>query len=492
LESRIFAIIRLCWRNDEELMELRKELGMNRTLLLLCSVILLCLATTARAANITANSCSSSDVQAAINSAATRDTVIVPPGNCTWTSTVTIASKGITLTGGGIGQTNITDQGSGGAALLVTGASATDFVNIGGFTFIKGTAHPNGIVQINGTLFSVAFRFHHNRILQASSGGRGISVTAVYGLIDHNMIDVTAASGSVQSISIFGASIGSDGGHTPWRQPLTLGTDKAVYVEDNVVTYNTADTGVEDALDAYAGARFVVRYNQINNISMGHHGTDSGSQRSPVSYEVYNNRFTNNSTTKVRGWTVRGGTGVFFNNTYGGTIPTGWNDVTLLNYRACSANGFSWQKCNGTNWELGSTDLSSDLSRTCSTSGGVRFDGTNKETLGSEGGNFTRYFDGSGTGGYPCRDQPGMAPGQAVEPIYFWNNMGVSIGAWNMGDTSNCNGLGIDNYIRSGRDYIDNGTTPKPGYAAYTYPHPLQAGQSNTTPPAAPSGLAVK
>lgn len=462
---------------------------MNRTVLLLSFLMMLSINTTAgRAATITAGSCSSSAVQAAINSASSGDIVVVPTGDCTWTSTVTITNKRLTLKGAGIGSTNITDQGSGGAALDVGGASATNFVDISGFTFIKGINHSGGIIQISGQLFSVGFRFHHNRILQASSGSRGIYIYEVYGLIDHNTIDVTATSGSIQSISIDGSSVGTDGGYTPWQQPLTLGTDKAVYVEDNVITYNTSNTGTEDALDAYSGARFVVRYNKINNISMGHHGTDSGGNRSPVSFEVYNNIWVNNSSTKIRGWTVRGGTGVFFNNTYSGTISSGWYEITLLLYRACSTNVSSWQLCNGTKWSIGSTDFSTNESRTCSTTGSVKFLSSNSDQVSISG---TRYFDGSGTGGYPCRDQPGIGPGQVSAPIYAWNNTGVGIGPYDMGDPGNCNGLGIAHYIALNRDYFQN--TARPGYTPYVYPHPLQSGASSTppSPPPAPTNLTV-
>ena len=157
----------------------------------------------------------------------------VPAGSCTWTSTITISNKGITLQGAGIGNTVITDQGSGGAAVRISGSSAANFVTITGFTFIKGVNHVDGMIQISGTSAAVAFRVHHIRILMASSGSRGIYTDSVYGLIDHNTFDVTATTGSIQMISIAGSSFSSDGGFTPWTRPLTLGTDKAVYIEDN-------------------------------------------------------------------------------------------------------------------------------------------------------------------------------------------------------------------------------------------------------------------
>ena len=471
---------------------------MNRTLLLWCAAFLLCFATTARAADTTAASCAAAAVQNAINVASDGDTVTVPAGNCTWTTMVSISNKGLTLHGAGIGQTTITDQASGVSALSITGATTTKFVDISGFTWVKAAAHPHGIVRIEGEPFTVAFRFHHNRILQQTSGSRGIVTVGVYGLIDHNIIDVPAKSGSIQSISIFGTNPNSDGGFSAWAQPLTLGTNRAVYVEDNPITYDVADTGVEDALDAYAGARLVVRYNLINNIAMGMHGFDSGGFRSPVSFEVYRNNFINNSTKKIRGWTVRGGTGVFFNNKYGGTVPTGWYGITLMYYRACGGGPYAWGKCDGTKLKLVSNDPNSNGSRQATTAGTFGFDSRALDALPicSHGvGSCTAFLDGEGAGGYPGRDQPGRGPGQVLEPIYIWNiwnDKNMTIGASNGGDPSNCNGLGIENYIREGRDFIDNGTVPKPGYTPYVYPHPLQTMQGNTDAPNAPTDLIVR
>ena len=53
-----------------------------------------------------------SDVQAAINSAAEGDTVIVPEGTCTWTSGVTISGKGIIVQGAGSGRIIAYDNGT--------------------------------------------------------------------------------------------------------------------------------------------------------------------------------------------------------------------------------------------------------------------------------------------------------------------------------------------------------------------------------------------
>ena len=64
------------------------------------------------------------------------DTITIPPGSFTWTTTVMI-SKGITLQGAGLSASHIIDQGSGGAALKVT-CSAAHFVRVTGLEFIEG------------------------------------------------------------------------------------------------------------------------------------------------------------------------------------------------------------------------------------------------------------------------------------------------------------------------------------------------------------------
>ena len=269
------------------------------------------------AVTIAAATCSDTDVQAAINSATSpADIVTVPAGNCTWNTTVVIDTKGLLLQGAGIGQTNITDNGDQNAALYVNNINASTFVRVTGFTWIQQKVHGStGILLIVGVQGQQAFRFDHNRILiTLGPSARGIHVVGSYGLIDHNVMDCTTMSGSVQMITIEGSHGGNDGGHTPWSQPLALGTNQAVYVEDNVITYGSED---EDMMDAYTGARIVFRHNTVFNAAIGFHGTDTGGLRSLFSIEKYRNTFTNNGTKARNGMKYRGGRGSC------GTIPMG-------------------------------------------------------------------------------------------------------------------------------------------------------------------------
>lgn len=436
------------------------------------SLLLLLIPSSANATTINAATCSLSDVQTAVNSAATTgDTVQVPSGNCTWSSFL-VVNKGLVLKGAGIDVTNITVSGSLGIEADYTSAH---FIEITAFTFLNSTGGGAEMIDMNGDrVDAVSFRVHHNKFtLSAGSTTRGVVVQDLgWGLIDHNTFDATG-SGSIQSLSIFGTGDGNDGGFTPWTQPLSLGTNKAVYIEDNMFTYSAQ---AEDSIDAYGGARLVVRHNTFNNISLGFHGTDSGNRRSVFSYEIYSNTFTNNSSTDVRAATLRGGTGVIYSNTYGGSH--GYGGVTMMLYRACPGlDNSGWGHADGTAWLLQSSNLSDIGSRTVCTPQGtgcnVLFLSTAPDTLCTFGAaNCTRNFDGAGTGGYPARDQVGRTHDQALSPLYVWNNGGVAVG-WYDGGFS-C-GVGLDNYFQAGRDYYNDGTQ-MPGYAALTYPHPLLGG----------------
>ena len=143
------------------------------------------------------------------------------------------------------------------------------------------------------------------------------------------------------------------------------------------------------------------------------------------------------------------------------------------------------------NWEVGSTKFSAQASRTSSTNGGVTFCSgdrdrvcTSDSTCSAVGaGTCSTYFDGSGAGGYACRDQPGRTHGQALSPVYAWSNTGgVSLSTYDGGT-----GCAIDSYLQSGRDYINGSAMPS--YTPYTYPHPLQGQGDASNKPRAGSSL---
>jgi len=303
------------------------------------------------AATIDAKTCSQTDVQAAIDSASDGDTVVVPAGNCTWmtpvkigktiwTKPVTYESKQVTVRGAGINKTIVTigDVNTPNNTAFSIKTVEGKGVRITGFTFSLGvpTTDKNNKTLIGLTGTSKKWRIDHNRFEHYP--GRAIVIGGyTFGVIDHNTF---YKGGSAIYIS-HSAWNGKKFGDGSWNSPLALGTEKAVYIEDNV--FETAD---RTSVDAGSGARYVFRYNTSNKTVINHGTETSGRYRSAFSFEVYNNTFTNTE----HWWSVmhfRGGTGVIFNNTARGY---GWGNgemVHVANYRD-SDNYKFWGQCDGT------------------------------------------------------------------------------------------------------------------------------------------------
>lgn len=409
-----------------------------------------------RAATVTAASCSQAHVQAAVDGASSGDTVTIPAGSCTWATQVAISSKALKIVGAGVGVTNITDNTSDATALYVSGVSSAHFLDLSNLTLIKQQTHAFGMIIVTGVLSTFeepGFRIHHLRLFDNGiAGGRGIYTSSTNGLIDHVTFDITDTVGSDQVISVEGTSLGSDGGYTAWMKPLSFGSIKAVYIED--CTFNVSSQS-EDAIDAYSGARLVMRHNVVNGTSFGFHGTDSGGNRGPVSVEMYANTFTNNSGNDLRATTNRGGTALYFDNTFGGSH--GYFDFIPMVYRA-TIGGVSWADADGAQYDIGSIDFSTNASRTNVTYGTVaRFLVSNPDTVcaGVATGDCIRAFDGTGSRGYPLRDQPGRGPnGQTIAPLYAWNNGAVGITPYD-GGCGICAGFPIATWIAANRDYYN-------------------------------------
>jgi hypothetical protein len=362
----------------------------------------------AHAATITAASCSSSDVQAAINSAANGDTVKTPgPCSNSWSSAVSIPSnKGITVDGGG--NTTLSSFG-----FTLSQGSATS--RITGFTFTgPGNNGQNGqavALNISGSPSSVAFRVDHNTFT-ANSQSVFIAISGNGpGLLDHNSLTGGGASEMIHNLGL-GAS--NNGG---WSDSVAPGSDNMVYVEDNTFT-DSDPTFIASGLQSYNGARTVVRHNTFNFSQIDQHGTPGmiGARW----WEVYENTFNAQGKAQCCYMVLRGGSGVIFNN-----------------HKA------------GSNGAPGGIQLIEEDS------------------------------------GYPALYQIGRGINESYSPAYVWGN-----------DSTIPVGSGSSNVVE-GRDFMLSAAQPGAsmlrqeassdtssttyGYTPYTYPHPLQAGQS--TPP---------
>jgi len=410
-----------------------------------------------RAATITAANCSNSAVGTAVANASTGDTVLIPAGDCTWATQLTI-TKGISLLGAGQGVTTLRDNvpknGSGTSRLLVFDVDAPNTFRLANFTLvgqaIDSASYNKGHIALYGTAKS--FRIDHITVNNPEST---IVRTdgELWGVIDHITLNGNAA------ILLAGHSQwgGSEYGDGSWADPLYWGTEKAIYVEDSKVTAN-GNPYTTNSLDGLDGARVVFRHNTLIQANTTAHGVDSGQRRRSMrSQEIYNNTYTFPSSMPVDfiAW-FRGGTGVMFNNTV--TAAGGVNNLAKHQNQRDDGPFTPWGKCDGTS----------------------PYD-----------------QNASGQTGYRCVDQPGagtsrdlggnptpIAPANILDPIYVWNN---TIN----GRSDNCGtwGCGTDGHVQAGRDIIFG--TPRPGYSPYTYPHPLQKGSGTNAAPSAPRNLSV-
>jgi hypothetical protein len=143
--------------------------------------------------------------------------------------------------------------------------------------------------------------------------------------------------------------------------------------------------------------------------------------------------------TTYRPFSLRGGTGVIFDNTITGKYTS--PHIHVDNQRSCMGeDGLTclppWDRCDGDS-----------------------------------------IYDGNEIGGqgYPCRDQIGRATDsgrttpQALEPLYEWDNDIDGADVDIILNPVMCDLM--DHHIQEGRDYYND--TPRPGYTPYVYPHPL-------------------
>jgi hypothetical protein len=417
------------------------------------SVILLAVgllpAAVASANTVTAQSCSSSDVSSAINSAANGDTVVIPNGSCTWTTGIN-TSKQIILSGQTKGGVMITDS-AGSASMLAFTTGSSFSTEVRNLTFLDGSASGGFYLDVGGSgklplIHDNYFRLPDFKLEFAVRIGRNGAV--IYNNTFESLNANGSGSGNIQ-ISAMGAS-------NSWTTASTMGmadtTGTAnVYIEDNV--FNNIYLS---AIDCDNNARTVIRYNTFNDSGFVCHGADT----SPIGQrhtEVYNNTFVFHTSGSSGGityplnlnwwWYIRGGTGVFTDNVVPNISSVMWGtkpkvDLTIQNLRRNS----------GPN--------------PCCTS-------------------------------YPCPHQIGQShngSSQVLEPFYFWNNTGTggstlpSLSDYSPNECS-ANAPSTSSFVVSGRDYISGAA--KPGYVKYTYPHPLRTGGTTTPVPAAPSNVRV-
>lgn len=303
---------------------------MNLKLIVILLPVILPLTEISEAAIIDAASCSYGDVSAAISSASAGDTVSVPAGSCTWTSSLTII-KGITLKGAGIGSTVIKKET--GSIIIkyqpVTPTSDETF-RLTGFTLDENNTGDN-VVYIENTSLTTTLtkiRIDHNSILNGITAGIYIA-GMVYGVIDNNTIN------SQQAFRLYGRDDYS------WIDPFVPGSANSLYIESNTIN-NTGRPTSGSVLLSTSGFRWVFRHNTVDlthvddpainahgNLASSYPDCNWNNPRGTVGTELYENIFTNYNRGSGTFYAHRSGTGFAFNNTLSGTISGCNTNITV-------------------------------------------------------------------------------------------------------------------------------------------------------------------
>jgi hypothetical protein len=402
--------------------------------------------------------------------------------------------------------TTITDTATGN--MLDVTEDSSVHTTISGIKFIRGAvSKSNGtaIIKLNRAANGRAILIHDNWFQHGvnSSGGLPLiwSVTD-RGVMWNNSFDTTPPAASNRAA--FFIKDDNNGMPTTWTTVSTMGTADAAGSafcptcaagENNFYVENNDVHAYQIWNDDDNNARDVIRYNLFNNAGNGSHGADT-SNYGIRHTEFYNNvgvfqGYSDGSTANMLGWFfLRGGTMAYHDNVLQAISSQDYGtrgdlDLVIENLSR-NAGG---HPC----WGTGS-------------SGGQYYPVPRQIGMGRVTGNgSTRgpqsscsYAPANCSGNFfgPASQDSFTYVGDS-EPIYAWNNS-RSVGSANTAltlswgsDNAQCGTEDTQqNYAQSGRDYFNTASTAKPGYAPYTYPHPLTQGSSSTgSAPASPSGL---
>ncbi len=417
-------------------------------------------------------SCDKEEIQDAIdNKASSGDTIEIQPGECTWADAgISIPSdKNLIIKGAGCGTS---DQGADSSKdTIIANSTENSFMNLNysasrvtGIRLVFNEI-ADGIVasgknwRIDNCYFersSIATEWEPTVdgvfVNPASANGNGL------GIIDHCYFENAR-------VRVHGSQLVA--ANHLWDDPLNLGTNNAIFVEDCQLTRAGARVA-KNVVDANYGGRYVFRNNTVTDAYIEVHGVQ-GYNRSARSWEIYNNTIIRDDLSWGLGnppFRLRGGTGVVFNNDIKGA------------------------------WEQG-THIGLDIKRNNDANLVNCICGGDPQTL------FSQTWDGDGTingelvgvAGYPCRDQIGTstdssfwegdpdittpwnsakwsnpaykAPIQDVDPACEWDNTnddGTAVDFRVLFSSS-------DDFIQEGRDFKSD--TKREGYVSYPYPHPL-------------------
>ena len=365
--------------------------------------------------------------------------------------------------------------------VLINNSSSTMFsvtedssihTNLSGFQIAEGTGTGNGVDFNAGGGLAIVL---HDCWIQQGTGD-SVHTNVSRGVISNCSFDASPFSMAPLAVHL------QPNDQTAWSTTSYFGMNDG-NGQNNFYVESSNFHAYLNAADNDEGARSVWRYNLFNNAGIGTHGADTGpfGQRYFEYYKnVGNYNGYNDGTTFPMNWWmyVRGGTFLVHDNTLPTLTSTDYGVKADINMTVMNL-----QRNAGPNpcWGLGTTG---GKDRYAPHQVGLGYvTGTSVDGLGLSTYSVSLY-------GYTTPQYVGDS-----EPAYIWANSrqpltNIGTSDYGSGNTNSCTGTTDTsaNYVISGRDYF-NGSTAKPGYTPYTYPHPLTQNTQTQQTPNPPTGI---
>lgn len=330
------------------------------------------------AATVEAESCSQAHVQTAVDTANRGDTVTIPAGSCTWSTSTAwetdyvyravLVTKAIKIVGAGIDTTNITTNlptpsgtYKGYFAILYVpetpASDANEEFSITGITFddVHTTSIHAGAIGIfnRSTTALNKIKIFGNKFNNCY-GGESTATDYTATIYTEGTIYGVVYSNTFSGLPYFKhhGYPRSNGGLSTWNSiTWTPGSTKAMYYEDNTILKNTDGSSPHTYWSSGWGAAYVVRYNDITvsydqaDLWNMHSIQRGGTYDDPTWYnyatmglEAYGNSITSGG--EVYPWNQGGGRLMAFynyvNNTAGSTVKSLVSDVMSDSYAPTS------------------------------------------------------------------------------------------------------------------------------------------------------------
>jgi len=273
------------------------------------------------AATIYADDCSLASAQAAYTAASDGDTIVIPAGNCTWSTPLNIR-KPLSIIGAG-SESSGTKLTAGSTSpygfFNISGFYSTSLTRISGFYFEMKDWIPQAAIKVNN-VNSDNIRIDNNKF---NYGNKAILFYNPKGLIDNNYF--------YNSNLTIEYSAGSDANANASWDSIIPGTEDALFIEDNhFIADNNLPKRRNECIGTFHGGKLVARNNHWdstaytignnteypfvthgNAIYPGYYG-NRGYRRGQSIVEIYNNTIEGHRIDNA--FICRGSSNLIYNN----------------------------------------------------------------------------------------------------------------------------------------------------------------------------------